>query len=161
MLRAILYQILRRQPTLFKHIRKEYDAHLEKLFTSANALQTLWNILLNMLNDKALTKAYIVIDGLERCDTISLDVFFTLWRQTFRSSRPTMDHLLTHKWLFLTRDNHTLVPYLKELPSIDLGERHTGLASTDEAHVLSKTNDGHSGKYLRIQTACPYNNSLL
>jgi hypothetical protein len=150
MLRAILYQVLRRQPTLFKHIRKTYDVHLEKLFTSVDALQNLWSILCNMLNDKALNKAYIVIDGLEECDTDSLNLFLALWRHTIGSSRPMMDHLLTHKWLFLTRDEHTLVPYLKKFPNIDLGERHLGLASTHEDHVLSKTNEAHSGKCLQF-----------
>ena len=66
-LRGLMYMLLRQQPSLFSYIRKKYDQAGKGLFVDTNTLNTLAEILGDMLQDPSLTRIYFIIDALDEC----------------------------------------------------------------------------------------------
>ncbi|PHH75320.1 hypothetical protein CDD80_2476 [Ophiocordyceps camponoti-rufipedis] len=63
-LRGLIYMMVRENPLLVSHVRKEYDVRPPDLFEGVNAWVVLCNIFVNILKDQS---GYIVVDGLDEC----------------------------------------------------------------------------------------------
>ena len=66
-LRGLIYFLIREQPSLVSHIRKEYDSAGEKMFEGNNVWFTLSKILADILQDPSLPDTTLVIDALDEC----------------------------------------------------------------------------------------------
>jgi hypothetical protein len=68
-LRGLIYLLAVQQPSLASNLREEYEHSSSKLFKDTNAFVALSKILMGMLRDPTLAKAYIIIDALDECET--------------------------------------------------------------------------------------------
>jgi hypothetical protein len=68
-LRGLVYLLAIQQKSLIEHIRKRYDTSGSQLFEGPNALDALWEIFKDMVSDPRLSRAYILVDALDECDT--------------------------------------------------------------------------------------------
>lgn len=68
-LRGLLYLILDQHPSLVSHVQKKHDHAGKALFEDANAWTALCEIFINILRDPNLNNAYLIIDGLDECQT--------------------------------------------------------------------------------------------
>jgi len=79
--RGLIWQLLRKRRELFVHILPSWkDRDKIQLMTS---FETLWRIFESMLRDKILGDAYCVLDGLDECDEISLEVLLDKFKVLF------------------------------------------------------------------------------
>lgn len=68
-LRGLIWLLADQQPSLISHVRDRYDITGKDLFEGPNAWDSLSNVFRNILRDKKLTTAYVIIDGLDECTT--------------------------------------------------------------------------------------------
>jgi hypothetical protein len=68
-LRGLLYLLLNQHPSLVSHVQKKHDYAGKALFEDANAWTALCEIFTNILQDPNLNKTYLIIDGLDECET--------------------------------------------------------------------------------------------
>lgn len=68
-LRGLLYLLVKQQPSLVSHIRKEYDHAGKALFENANAWVALSEIFTSILQDPSLNITYFIVDALDECVT--------------------------------------------------------------------------------------------
>jgi hypothetical protein len=66
-LRGLIYQLVKQQPSLLPHIRESYDTAGKQLFDGVNAWVALSEIFINILADPVLGSIYVVIDALDEC----------------------------------------------------------------------------------------------
>lgn len=88
-MRGLLLRLLELHLKLFRHILPMFGTRKESLFTDAS-FYTLWKIFEAMIRDPILDKIYCVLDGLDKCDSASLeellDKFTTLLSKSDGSS---------------------------------------------------------------------------
>lgn len=109
-LRGLTYQILCQHPDLAAHLHNEYEKQRERLFSSRNALHTLWRIFHTILKHSDLREVYIVIDALDECEAESMETLFTLLQPYIDSPEieDPMDQKESHchvKWLLTSRND--------------------------------------------------------
>jgi hypothetical protein len=68
-IRGLIYLLAIQLKSLIEHVRKRYDTSGNKLFEGPNALYALWEILKDMLSDPRLSRAYLLVDALDECDS--------------------------------------------------------------------------------------------
>lgn len=68
-LRGLIYLLVVQQPLLMSHLWKKYDHAGEGLFKDVNAFVALSEVFATMLRDPSITKAYIIVDALDECET--------------------------------------------------------------------------------------------
>jgi NACHT domain len=66
-LRGLIFLLIGQQPSLIKHIRKEYDHAGKALFEDVNAWVALSEIFTNILQDPGLNSTCLIIDALDEC----------------------------------------------------------------------------------------------
>ncbi|KAG9228711.1 hypothetical protein BJ875DRAFT_434854 [Amylocarpus encephaloides] len=71
-LRGLIYLLAEQRPPLISYIQEKHKNAKEQLFKDANAWVALVEILTNMLADRSLRGAYLIIDALDEC-VIGLD----------------------------------------------------------------------------------------
>lgn len=69
--RSLLYQLLKSEPHLFRHIQKPFELKRGYLFDD-NGTEQLWGIIRAMFRDEATKPIRIVIDGLDQCEHVTL-----------------------------------------------------------------------------------------
>ncbi|KAJ8067044.1 hypothetical protein OCU04_004424 [Sclerotinia nivalis] len=67
-LRGLIYMLLDEQPSLIRHLQKEYEVPGKQLFEGINAWVALSNILKNILHDESLKPIILIIDALDECE---------------------------------------------------------------------------------------------
>ncbi|EDO04154.1 hypothetical protein SS1G_06637 [Sclerotinia sclerotiorum 1980 UF-70] len=67
-LRGLIYMLLYEQPSLIRHLQKEYEVPGKQLFEGINAWVALSNILKNILHDESLKPIILIIDALDECE---------------------------------------------------------------------------------------------
>ena len=68
-LRGLIFMLIDKRPSLISHVRKEYDKSGKSLFEDVNAWAALAKIFTNILDDPLLQDPYLIIDGLDECNT--------------------------------------------------------------------------------------------
>lgn len=71
MYRSIIWQLLRQQPLLFKHILPDFEIQQQRLFDS---LPGLGRVLRNMVSDTSFSVLFLVLDALDECEESSREV---------------------------------------------------------------------------------------
>ncbi|KAI9747383.1 MAG: hypothetical protein M1835_002128, partial [Candelina submexicana] len=74
-LRGLMLQMLRQRPVLFRHLMEDFELQKERLFDSPSASEALWRIFKKMVLDPGVGDMYCVIDGLDECESSSLEAF--------------------------------------------------------------------------------------
>jgi Cdc6-like AAA superfamily ATPase len=98
-LRGLIYLLAVQQPSLASNLREEYKHSGSKLFEDTNAFVALSKILMGMLRDPTLVRAYIIIDALDECET-GLQQLLNLVVENTSTSRV--------KWIVSSRTGTTL-----------------------------------------------------
>ncbi|KAK2035733.1 hypothetical protein LZ31DRAFT_621899 [Colletotrichum somersetense] len=93
-LRGLIFMLLKQEPSLVSHIKKEYDTAGKALFEDKNAWQAMSEIFTNMLHDSKLQDACLFVDALDECST-GLDQLLDLVTTTSQST--------SAKWLVSSR----------------------------------------------------------
>ncbi|KAM0250958.1 hypothetical protein ACHAQJ_008380 [Trichoderma viride] len=68
-LRGLLYMLLRQQPILIAHVRKEYEESGKTIFEDSNSCIAMLRIFSNVLDDPLMKESIFVIDALDECLT--------------------------------------------------------------------------------------------
>ncbi len=95
-LRGLIYLLVDQQPSLFSHVRKEYDGAGESLFQDANTWDALTKIFTDILLDPDLSVTSLVIDALDECVTDLPELLDLIARKSSASSRV--------KWIVSSRN---------------------------------------------------------
>jgi ankyrin repeat protein len=119
--RTILWQLLCQRPRLLGCFKDEYSKKKEHLFTSPNALQALWRILQKVLDDSSIQKVYLIVDGLDECEMMSLQPFLTMLEPYLEQHKGNLGHAsCIAKWLVVSRNYPEVRETLSTASEIDL-----------------------------------------
>ncbi|TRX88401.1 hypothetical protein FHL15_010714 [Xylaria flabelliformis] len=77
-LKSLIYQILESHPELCPLFTEMYEKHKDRLFTSPNALQSLWRLLKKLFAAPSLTRVYLIIDALDELRDQSVEDFMKI-----------------------------------------------------------------------------------
>lgn len=103
-LRGLIYLLISKHSHLSRHLQRRYNEAGNRLFEDRNRLSSLWQILLDILQDRSLSTVYLIVDAVDECDG---DIFCLLnWiihEDALLESRV--------KWLVTSRNE----PRIKEL----------------------------------------------
>jgi len=127
-LRSILYQILYQRPELGSYFKEVYEREEEQLFTSRNALQSLWRVLKDIFSGAGVERIYIVIDGLDELNDGEADDLMKLLRPFLDPKPPSPNYpppvwaerRCAVKWFLTSRNIQSISYYLRKVPNISL-----------------------------------------
>ncbi|KAJ6027938.1 hypothetical protein N7540_003514 [Penicillium herquei] len=117
-LRGLLYQIIKKHPSLTEQMMSKFELQGKLLFTSFDAL---WTVLMDFgraLND---TEIYCIIDALDECDTESQDTLLEQIRHSFKQSDETSPVACNIHFLLTSRPYPEIQFFLSTFRSVDLG----------------------------------------
>lgn len=146
MAKSLLYQILRQQPYLLSHLRKDFSIQKGRLFSS---LFGVWNLLENILSKISAKEIYLVIDALDECESGGLEAWLPILTQENTSREisskdvPKSQHCRV-KFVLTSRSNSEMNVYVtaRRLPpnwlEINLEQRSSSIARGVEKFVSSK-----------------------
>ena len=147
-LRGLIWQLLQLRPKLFDHILPDFKIQKTSLFS----LETLWRIFERMLCDPTLEVTYCVLDGVDECDTASLEIllgkFTTLLSP--KTDKSSSCHL---NLLIVSRELPDLIPkLLSRFPciSLDKDENSQDIEIFIKAKVKELSEQEHYSEVLRI-----------
>jgi hypothetical protein len=95
-LRGLIFLLIMQQSDLISHLLMEYRHAGPQLFNDRNSFYALRAIFQNMLRDPRLTAAYLIVDGLDECET-GLSELLSLIAQTVSTPATRV------KWLVSSR----------------------------------------------------------
>ena len=101
-LQALLYQLFCQRLNLIKCWRVEYEKQMKQLLSSPNALQSLWRILEDVLQQCTCETTWLVVDALDECEPESRTILLNHIRSRTNRQREAQ---IQEKWWFLTSRN--------------------------------------------------------
>lgn len=104
-MRGLIYRLCDQKPSLVSHLREKYDKSGQKLFDDENAFFALSGVLVDMLHDDSLSKAYIVIDALDECEK-GLEQLLKF----IVNNSSALPHI---KWVISSRNRHDIERQLR------------------------------------------------
>ena len=127
---GLLFQLLQLRPKLFNHILPSFKIQKQSLF-AGSSFETLWRIFNTMICDPILGTIYCVLDGLDECDEISLEVLLgrskTLFSTHSGDSSPCCLNLIA-----VSRDFPDFIPeLLSSFPRIRLDPDADDIVNAD------------------------------
>lgn len=149
-LRSLIYQLICQQPELCIHLRETYDKQKDHLFSSPNAVQSLWRIMCNMVNSHNLRQIYIVIDALDECEAECAETLLTLIDPTFDQERDQEEGNLFSscedqrsekvKWLVTSRNEIAIKQMLAGVMHISLESNESHVSEAVSQFIVLKVN---------------------
>ena len=135
---GLLYLLAVQQPSVVSHLREEYDHTGEMLFRDANAWDTLSGIISNALRDPKLKTTYLVIDGLDECET-GLPMLLDFISENSALGLPV-------KWILSSRNNPEVerrlrVDQSRERVSLELGKNAAHVAQAVEGYIRRRVSE--------------------
>jgi hypothetical protein len=104
--RGLSYLLAKQNRVLIRYLRKRYDDAGSRLFDGFNALYSIWETLLGMLQDPSVSKVYLMVDALDECDPQSTRAFLGLLnRHESGLSRKV-------KWVVTSRNEPSITEHL-------------------------------------------------
>jgi NACHT domain len=122
--RSLIYLLVDRQRTFMQHVQKRFEVAGSHLFEGDNALYALWNILLDLLEDPALPRVYLLVDALDECTLQQVELLKLITNRNMAS-------LSKVKWLVTSRNE----PAIKEL--LEQGDRRVHTSLELNSHHIS------------------------
>ena len=98
LLRALLVQLLRQQPTFFKYVQPEYDKYGKEKFEDifCKNFDALWRVFEAILSNPVKPSIFILIDALDECEEASkvhlARAFNQFFQQESERNRDKLDH---------------------------------------------------------------------
>ncbi|UKZ76962.1 hypothetical protein TrVFT333_004678 [Trichoderma virens FT-333] len=86
-LKGLVYLLLFRQPTLAARVRDRYGHVDEKLLREVNGWDTLCSMLLSLLQEPGVQTPYLIVDGLDECQTGLDDLLWLIVRLSSSRAR--------------------------------------------------------------------------
>jgi hypothetical protein len=99
-LRGLLYMLIDRQPSLVRHIEKQYNRAGRNIFHDVNSWVVLMRMFSDIVQDPLLNDTIFIVDGLDECKFKLDDLLRFIVSVSLRSSRI--------KWLLASRDWPTI-----------------------------------------------------
>ncbi|KAL3421906.1 vegetative incompatibility protein het-e-1 [Phlyctema vagabunda] len=132
-IRSLLYQILDKQPELFRRIKVEFERKNDQLLTGSNAQQTLWRLLDEVLSEVT-NPVWFVIDALDECEECSRSILLHSILARFGNSEANEPGRI--KWLFTSRS----LPLIKEILvdetlELDLAQHEDEVANDVQLYI--------------------------
>ena len=118
-MRGLIFQLLQSCRKLFDHILPSFRIQKESLFTNPS-FEALWTIFESMVCDPILGPTYCVLDGLDECDEVSLEVLLRRFAALFstKANKSSTCHL---NLIAVSRDLPDFIPeLLSSFPRIRL-----------------------------------------
>ncbi|KAI9658392.1 MAG: hypothetical protein M1821_002525 [Bathelium mastoideum] len=137
-IRGLTYFLADEKPQLVAHLRRHYDQRGSGLFEGLNATYEMWRTLMEMLQDVALSKVYLLVDAVDECHVQSAEDFLKLLLQA------TLKPSSKVKWIISSRNEQYIREYL-ERPSaaydtsLELNSTHVTKAV--QSFIASKINN--------------------
>ena len=167
--RGLTYLLAKQNPALTRHLRKRYDETNSSPFEGFNALQGLWNMLLEILRDPSLPRVYLLVDALDECDSESLEIFLKLlsaselsskvkWVVTSRNETKIIEHHRSHPAHEISLESNS--PHVSEAVKsfIDFKVRELAVRKTYDnelqASVRDYLTDNADGTFLWVALVC-------
>lgn len=133
-LRGLIWLLVDQQPSLISHIREKYDLIGKEIFEGANAWYSLAKIFRNILQDRRLAAAFVIIDGLDECTT-GLDELLGLIKEILPSKNV--------KWILSSRNCTKIQASLEHTPgaegvNLSLEVNATVVTAAVDAYISEK-----------------------
>ncbi|RYP53937.1 hypothetical protein DL768_001249 [Monosporascus sp. mg162] len=137
-LRGLIFLLIMQQPLLISHLREKYDHQGQGLFQGINAFVALSGIFGSMLRDPKLTRAYIVVDALDECETNQKQLLNLIAQNISASPRV--------KWIVSSRNQVEVEQQLKlddsgMKLSLELTQNAQQVAHAVNAYINSKVKE--------------------
>jgi hypothetical protein len=95
-LKGLIYSLSDDSAQLGHYLYRHWDEHEQAFDSSVERLESLWQILRNMLNHSDQSSTYIIIDGLDECDGTIDELLRLIGTDGLLMSRPV-------RWLLISR----------------------------------------------------------
>ncbi|ORY64881.1 uncharacterized protein BCR38DRAFT_340958, partial [Pseudomassariella vexata] len=115
-IRGLLYQLVKQYPALLKYVLPQYHERGADLFTSFDAL---WTIFMNAVADTATGQKYCIIDALDECDQESQNTLLRQFQESF-DPKSSSGHTLSIRMLITSRPYPEIREYLGGFAKKDL-----------------------------------------
>ncbi|CEJ59102.1 hypothetical protein PMG11_07738 [Penicillium brasilianum] len=134
--RGLLYQLIRKHKKLLDFILLEYRSRGAELFTSFDAL---WSIFMDMVADQSIGRIYCIINALDECDQESKQILLQQLEETFQSQEtsPNVRILVTSRPYPEIRESLEMFPN-KDLASFPEGQEDIDLCIEERLNFLAK-----------------------
>jgi hypothetical protein len=125
-LKGLIYLLVEQEKSLTQHIKKRLDNNGKGIFDGPNALYTLRLVLRDILNDSALPRTYLLIDGLDECNEGLEQLLETITDDRF-APNPKV------KWLVASRNRPDIAERLTPdnaymMISLEMNDEHIARA---------------------------------
>ncbi|KAI9679706.1 MAG: hypothetical protein M1822_007312 [Bathelium mastoideum] len=135
-IRGLTYFLADEKPQLVSHLRRNYDQRGSGIFEGFNAIYEMWRTLMEVLQDVALTKVYILVDAVDECHEQSAKVFLKLLQAS-------LEPINKVKWIISSRNEQYIREYLDGPSaaydtSLELNSTH--VAKAVQSFITSKVN---------------------
>jgi len=104
--RGLTFLLCSQKPDLGRYLWKKYGETGDRLFEGANSLYSIWGTLVELLQDAAVHRHYLMIDALDECDAKSMETFLRLLNQE-------VPRLSTVKWVLTSRNEQRITEHLQ------------------------------------------------
>jgi hypothetical protein len=128
-LRGLIYQLAVQHQSLISHVREKYDNAGRPLFEDANAFVALLDIFTKMLQNSSLTRAYLIVDALDECESGLLKLLDLISQNVSTSSSRI-------KWLVSSRPR----PEIEQRLRLDKGRIELDLERNAQDRVSDAVN---------------------
>ena len=133
LLKSILHQVLKQRPR--NVIQEDFHSQGAQMFSSVEAV---WIALIRVLEASTARSIYLVIDGLDECDTDSLDILLDLASIHFTTRA---DSLCNVKWIFTSRNDVAIREHLSTARLVDMEANSTKVARAVNAFINLKVDE--------------------
>ena len=133
---ALLHQLFMQQPQLYRHAKEDFKNKSDSFLTD---LDTLWNILMNAVEDSSQAEIVCVLDALDECQERSRKALVDKLVQLYRHVDPIDDKRPIVKFLVTSRPEFSIIRDFGDLTEVRLrGEEESELISQEIDLVIQK-----------------------
>jgi len=160
--RGLLYQLVCQRPNLMKPLREEYEKQKDQLFSSPNALQSLWRILEDVLRQCSGITAWLVVDALDECEPQSREILLKRVKSRVNDQRDGAggNPTIREKWVLTSRNDPTIRECLHGTADICLESKSRQVAADVEKFIEARVQELQDVKRYRGDLAIDIRRNL-
>jgi len=160
--RGLLYQLVCQRPNLMKPLREEYEKQKDQLFSSPNALQSLWRILEDVLRQCSGITAWLVVDALDECEPQSREILLKRVKSRVNDQRDGAggNPTIREKWVLTSRKDPTIRECLHGTADICLESKSRQVAADVEKFIEARVQELQDVKRYRGDLAIDIRRNL-
>ena len=146
--RGLAFLLSAQNSRLTCHLRKKYEEAGDGLFEGANSLFSMWTTFIELLQDAAVRRYYLMVDALDECDSTSTETFLRLLTQG-------VPDLPKAKWIVTSRNEPRIVKHLR-----DARQSHDTSLELNSSHVARAVRSFIDFKVGELARQMKYNSEL-